>query len=217
MNLSQHSANVECIDALKKHKTFVRVANFANFSLGMFAPRVQTRFSSTLDAILERDHRLRRNFPNNVFAAMTLNLGPQTVTYRHTDSLNVPWGWCAITAVGDYNSKNGGHLILWDLGIAVEFPPGSTILIPSAILRHSNVALSEGERRSSLTQYTAGALFRWQECGFQSEASFKAHGGMHQRTAEQRWQEGVDTLCHWEELRSAIERRLLGHSAACFQ
>ena len=176
--------------------------------LGMFAPRVKSRFSSTLDALLERDHRLKRNFPNNAFAAMTLNLGPQTVTYRHTDSLNAPWGWCAITAIGDYNPKAGGHLILWDLGLAVEFPPGSTILIPSAIIRHSNVALSPGERRYSLTQYTAGALFRWQECGYRSERSFKADGGRYARTSEERWKEGVQTLCQWEELREAIARRL---------
>ncbi len=139
---------------------------------------------------------------------MTLNLGPRTVTYRHTDNLNVPWGWCAITAIGSYDPKRSGHLILWDLGVAIEFPPGSTILIPSAILRHSNVALSEGERRYSLTQYTAGALFRWEECGFQSEASFKAAGGEYERTAAQRWEDGVNTLCDWEEVRGAIESRL---------
>lgn len=180
--------------------------------LGTFAPRVKSRFSNTLNAILERDHRLKRNFPNSVFAAMTLNLGPQTVTYRHTDSLNAPWGWCAITAIGDYDPKKGGHLILWDLGIAVEFPPGSTILIPSAILRHSNVAISQGERRYSLTQYTAGALFRWEECGFRSEASLKAAGGQYSRSSEERWKAGVETLCRWDELREGIARRLSGES-----
>ena len=171
--------------------------------LGMFAPRVKSRFSSTLDALLERDHRLKRNFPNNAFAAMTLNLGPQTVTYRHTDSLNAPWGWCAITAIGDYNPKAGGHLILWDLGIAIRFPPGSLIFLPSAILRHSNAAVPEGQRRYSFTQYTAGGLFRWEACGYQSQKDFLAAGLSFDTTGWKRWLRGVSRYSTLSELQHA--------------
>ncbi|KAI0717867.1 hypothetical protein C8T65DRAFT_571344 [Cerioporus squamosus] len=206
MNLVQHPENTECVEALKSHKMFVRMANFANYSLKMWGPCVHGRFRHTLNEVLRRDHSLKHNFDKTVFTAMTLNLGPQTVTYCHTDNLNVPWGWCAITVIGDYDPKTGGHLILWDLGITVEFPPGSTILIPLAILLHSNDALHEGEHRYSLTQYTAGALFRWEECGFQLEASFK---GAYTCSAAQRWEEGANMLCDWEEVRGAIEARLV--------
>ncbi|KIK60645.1 hypothetical protein GYMLUDRAFT_244218 [Collybiopsis luxurians FD-317 M1] len=53
----------------------------------------------------------------------------------------------------------GGELVLWDLGIAIRFPPGSSIIILSAILCHSNLPIQPGEKQYSITQYSAGALF----------------------------------------------------------
>ena len=59
----------------------------------------------------------------------------------------VCFGWCAITALEKFNFKWGGHLILWDLhwDLHIDFPPGSTILIPSASLFHGNTAIQTGE------------------------------------------------------------------------
>lgn len=101
------------------------------------------------------------NYENSVFACATMNLGPQVRCHRHLDSQNLAYGWCAITAFGDFDPTRGGHLILWDLNIAVEFPPGSTILIPSSALVHSNTPIQADETRLSFTQYSAGAIFRW--------------------------------------------------------
>ena len=52
----------------------------------------------------------------------------------------------------------------------VEFPPGSTatVLIPSAILSHSNVEIGENERQYSVVQCAAGGLFRWVDNGFRT-------------------------------------------------
>jgi hypothetical protein len=66
--------------------------------------------------------------------AMTFNFGPQTVTFDHRDSGNLAFGWCAITAFGNFDPTCGGHLVLWDMKLVIEFPPGSTILIPSAMM-----------------------------------------------------------------------------------
>ena len=67
-----------------------------------------------------------------------------------------------------------GHIILFDLKIAIEFPPGSSILIPSALLRHGNVPIQPGETRLSFTQYCAGSLLRWADCGFRTYGEFEA-------------------------------------------
>jgi hypothetical protein len=114
---------------------------------------------------------LRHNFDCrfSAFAAATLNFGPLTVTLPHIDALNLAWGWCAITALGFFNPDRGGHLVLWDLKLIIRFPPGSTILIPSAILRHSNIGIGPNERRYSFTQFTAAGLFRWVDNGFRSD------------------------------------------------
>lgn len=119
--------------------------------------------------ILQKLPHLCPNFSRSVYCCATFNFGPATCTFKHRDSLNAPWGMCAITADGSYNPKTGGHIILWELGLVIEFPPVSTILIPSATITHSNIAVSEGETRVSFTQYTAGGIFRWLDNGGRTE------------------------------------------------
>ncbi|KAJ7078691.1 hypothetical protein B0H15DRAFT_954372 [Mycena belliarum] len=151
---------------------FYRIAGFANGLFKAWNPAVHAFYTLTLDTLTyEYDPALRRNFEwrFSAFAAATLNFGPMTVTLPHIDGLNLAWGWCAITALGSFNPDLGGHLVLWDLKLIIRFPPGSTILIPSAILRHSNVVIQPGEQRYSFTQFTAAGLFRWVDNGFKSD------------------------------------------------
>lgn len=86
---------------------------------------------------------------------------------------NLAFGWCAITALGDYDPTLGGHLVLWDLGIIIEFPPGSTILIPSACIKHSNISIQPHETRYSIVQYAAGDLFKWSAETFDGVKSYR--------------------------------------------
>lgn len=80
---------------------------------------------------------------------------------------------CAIQALGPFDPTKGGHLILWDLRIIIEFPPGATILIPSATLTHSNIPVQDGDERASFTQYTSGAIFRYIDNVFHTEEDLK--------------------------------------------
>lgn len=98
-------------------------------------------------------------------------MGQNTVALEHADTGNLAAGGCPVTSGGDYNPKLGGHMVLFSLGIAVEFPPGSTIIIPSSTLPHGNTAIQPGETRVSFTQYCAGGLHRWVEYGYQSVKS----------------------------------------------
>lgn len=150
--------------------------------------------------------QLRRIFPT-VFTCSTFNFGPNTISYRHTDPGNLPFGWCAITALGPFNYKLGGHLVLWDLKLVIEFPPGSTILIPSAVLNHSNTLVKRGERRYSFTQYTAGGLFRWVDHGFQKEEGY--WGGLsakekleEERVKKGRWAMGLRLFSTIDDLKA---------------
>ena len=133
------------------------------------------------------------------------NFGPNTCCFDHVDSGNLPFGWCAITALGQFDPKLGGHLVLWDLKIVIEFPPGSTILIPSGAIRHSNVSIREGETRFSFTQYTAGGLFRWVDHGYQMETSYKKGWTKKRKEAEEevnqrQWTEGLGMFSTLAEL-----------------
>lgn len=86
--------------------------------------------------------------------------------------------------------------MLWDLHLVIEFPPGSTILIPSASLRHGNTAIQPGETRYSFTQYTAGGIFRWIEHGFRKTSECYTsltteEKAVQERHGEERWMFGV--------------------------
>ena len=157
-------------------------------------------YGATLNALCARHSHLTRNFPKSVFGCATFNLGPRTVTRVHTDHLNLPCGWCSITALGDFDQKQGGHMVLWDLRMVIEFPAGSTILIPSAILRHSNTPIQPGERRYSLTQFSPGGIFRWAACGFQSAKEAGVTSRDLNREGPGRWEHGLSMLSTWPEL-----------------
>jgi hypothetical protein len=109
-----------------------------------------------------------------IWATSSANHGPQAVAYLHNNSGNLAHGWCAIQALGDYNPKKGEHLALLQLGLIVEFPPGSTVLIPSSTVTHGNLPIAPHERRTSLVHFTPGGLFRWVEYSFHTEGNFKA-------------------------------------------
>ncbi|KAF7298284.1 hypothetical protein HMN09_01050600 [Mycena chlorophos] len=165
--------DAELLDTLLKSEPFIRIAGFANSIFLNFAPRLHEYYERTMDALFAWDPQLRRNFHHgtSVFPSCTFNFGPQTVTKPHLDLLNLAWGWCFITAFGQFDPNKGGHLILWDLKRFIRFPPGATIAILSALLRHSNVSIQQGETRYSFTQFAAGGLFRFVENGFQLNES----------------------------------------------
>lgn len=146
-------------------------------SLGVmknWMPELHQHYVNMFEALYKNNPSLKQTFKGSIFAATTYNLGPRTVCFKHKDFANLAFGMCAITALGDFNPKKGGHLILWECGLVIEFPPGATVLIPSATITHSNVKVSNNERRYSFTQYTAGGLFRWVENNFQTAEQFLA-------------------------------------------
>ncbi|EAU90827.1 hypothetical protein CC1G_12955 [Coprinopsis cinerea okayama7 len=160
------------LDSIVKSPDLVQLADFISSSLFTWAPNLYWNYKVTLDAIenaRSTTQELKRPFPGTVFPASTLNFGPHTVTLPHRDAANLAFGWCAITSFGSFDPTIGGHLVLWDLRLVIEFPPGSTILIPSALLTHSNIRVRAHETRMSLTHYMAGQLFHWAACDHQTK------------------------------------------------
>lgn len=115
---------------------------------------------------------------------------------------------CAIQALGDFNPRLGGPLVLWEIKKVVEFPPGSLVLIPSAMITHSNTPIQPGETRTSFTQFCAGALFRFVDNGFRMEADLgKEDPGGYQRMLEQKqghWEMGLGLLSRLGDLVNSV-------------
>jgi hypothetical protein len=215
MNYSHKSPEMEeLVRQLNNHPTFLRIASFQNCTylssishtlligvdgpaaFSTFAPDLYKYYVDTLTPLYDDDDALQRPFNCSIYPAVAYNLGPQTVCKRHFDFANLAFGWCAVTAVGRFDAEKGGHLILWELGLVVEFPPGSTIFLPSAVVSHSNVPISQHETRCSFTQYAAGALFQWVESGFQTLKNWKKSLSTTQRIQfdeenKERWNMGV--------------------------
>ncbi len=101
------------------------------------------------------------------------NLGKQVVTKIHVDTQNCPFGWCTITALGEFDATKGGHLVLWDLGLVLEFPAGACVCLPSALIAHSNIPTDKSEVRMSFTQYCSGEIFRHIENGFRTDRNLE--------------------------------------------
>lgn len=129
--------------------------------MATFAPALHKFSLEVLQSVKANDESIEYPFDNHPFSAVTFNLGPTALTKPHRDTEDHANNWCAVTSLGNFDHTKGGHIVFWDLLLAIEFPPYSTIFFPSALLAHSNIAIQPGEQRSSITQYTSNGLFRW--------------------------------------------------------
>ncbi|KAH7908377.1 hypothetical protein BJ138DRAFT_1115901 [Hygrophoropsis aurantiaca] len=175
-NLKHTAHNETVVAALLANKSIQRIAGFANSALKFYAPKLFRFYADHVNPLFNHYPQLRRNFINSIFPAATFNCGPRVVDLEHVDSTNVPYGLCPIWAGGQFDPRLGGHLILFEFKLVIEFPPGSTVLIPSGTVRHGNVPIQQGETRYSFTQYCPGSLVRWVQYGYQSAKACSAEG-----------------------------------------
>lgn len=206
--------NTAVLDRLVNSEPFQRLSGFATggrmadltitdrdvlFLIGVFktwAPNLFEYCQDHLDRLLASDDSLVRLFKNSVLPVAAFNFGPRTVCFPHIDFGNLPFNWCWIWSLGWFNWHNGGHLILWDLRIVIEFPAGSLAAIPSGVCRHSNTCIGKRETRYSFTQYAPGGNFRWVDHGFQTEEAYiasrsKAEAETEDTRKKQRWEMGL--------------------------
>ncbi|KAJ7161446.1 hypothetical protein C8R43DRAFT_865398, partial [Mycena crocata] len=135
-----------------------RVVGFASCMFYIFAEKMYNNFQYCLASYEEHYNDTRCPLLQSVFSAITFLLGTNPRIPMDDD---VAWGWSAFTALGSFNSKEGGHLILWDFNIVVPFPPGSTILFPRALVRYSFVKIAPTETRYCIVQFTPAPVFHF--------------------------------------------------------
>ncbi|PPR02782.1 hypothetical protein CVT26_009393 [Gymnopilus dilepis] len=195
-NLTNNKENTAVVEELCGMECFKRLAGFATSVMAANVPKLYHYYVERLGELHAKHPGIRRLFPSSVFAAASFNFGPRTACRKHKDFANLPFGLCAVTALGNFDPRKGGHLVLWECGLVIEFPPGATILLPSAIVAHSNTPVQSHETRYSFAQYTAGGLFRWIEHGCMLSADFYASLSMEELEAvrqkdAERWEHGL--------------------------
>ncbi|KAH6894810.1 hypothetical protein BKA70DRAFT_1117427 [Coprinopsis sp. MPI-PUGE-AT-0042] len=204
------------VAALLANVHIQRVAVFASYALSMWFPNFYSYAKEHLDSLYATVPRLSRNFLRSVYPRAAFNLGPGVCTLPHFDVINCPFGLCSIQAFGDFDYKKGSHLVLADLKLVIEFPPGSLILMPSATLQHANTPVGAGECCSSFTQYCPGGLFRFVDNNFQTEASLKKSDpdlyAKNMELKKGRWEMGLGL---WNSLDNLVEQVERSQPKAC--
>ncbi|KAL0059468.1 hypothetical protein AAF712_013776 [Marasmius tenuissimus] len=197
-NFSQTAVEQEVWAKVYAHPFYQRALRYAQHGMKSYHSKLERLYSNVKQGLRVDNPNLVDPLPGCCFSACNLNMG-RAVTLRHTDFLNLLFGQCAVLPLGHFDYEAGGHLVLWDLGLVIEFPPGSMILLPSALIEHSNVSIAGNERRSSITFYSASGLFRWVTNGYMSDKEFKDRAGtkMRQRWDQHRadlWKVGLELL-----------------------
>ncbi|KAJ7189786.1 hypothetical protein GGX14DRAFT_382864 [Mycena pura] len=133
----------------------------------------------------------------SVFAMMALNMGPRSCASSHRDGTDL-LHLCSVTGLGDYCSKKGAHLALFEAGLLVELPAGWTILFPSALITHANALIQDGETRTSIVQYTPAALARYVHNGFKHPSQLK-------KSNLKAWKAAMaDKATRWEQFKKSF-------------
>ena len=118
--------------------------------------------------------------------------------------MNLAFGLCAIHALGNFDHTKGGHMVLVEAKLVIEFPPGALILLPSATITHANTPVSAHEMRVSFTQYMPGALCRYVDNGFRTQEKYAEEDleGFERMLTEKalRWEMGIGLWSTLEEL-----------------
>ncbi|KAM6496394.1 hypothetical protein JOM56_009100 [Amanita muscaria] len=182
-----------------KNKAIQQLCGFASSAFQAYSERNYEYMASTVAKVRSKLN-LGREYDSEVgvFPCRSFNLGKQTATVPHRDE---PRTFLV------FNPKLGGHLVLWDFALLVEFPPGSTVLIPSALFLHSNVPIQGGETRYSMVQYAAGGLFRWVNNGCKTDKQWKEEANGNQELEQRRkdeqdsrWIGAIGMFSRYEEL-----------------
>ncbi|KAJ7824360.1 hypothetical protein B0H14DRAFT_2823857 [Mycena olivaceomarginata] len=150
-----------------KSKAARRIIGFQSSGVARYFPKLWQYMAHTMEGIQENQPTLRRPFENS-----------------HCDGHNLAHGVCPITSFGKFNHKIGGHLYMRQLKLAIEFPSGSSVAIMSGAFDHGNAPIMKGETRYSMTQYAAGALFRWSAYGYQTAKTLLATPGGVEKKAQ---------------------------------
>lgn len=170
-------------------------------SLKLFAPRLHEHLKHNMHQLCKKYDKLRRNWQESVYSTVAFNLGRNVTCLFHRDAKDLAYSLCAIHALGDFDHTKGGHLVLKEPRLIIQFPSGSLILIPSSVITHGNTAIQPGENRQSLTQYMMGGIVRFVNNGFKNLVDLSTKEKVRADEANVgRWERGTELWCTAEEL-----------------
>ncbi|KAG6818288.1 hypothetical protein H0H93_006256, partial [Arthromyces matolae] len=206
-SLRDNGKHNEMLQAIMDNLDVQRLLTYASASFQLWAPRLYQYYADHMKSLWSL-LKVSPFFPRSVYPSAAFNLGGRVRTFVHRDSMNLPFGWCCVLALGNFDPDVSAKLILWDAKLVIRFPHGSTIFLPSASVAHSNSPIQVGDYRISITQYAPGGLFRWVDNGGRTEKELKAEDPelyeKMQSEKETRWKYGMTLLPTWKECQDRV-------------
>ncbi|KAJ7619488.1 hypothetical protein FB45DRAFT_755230 [Roridomyces roridus] len=206
-NVKSSSAhNTQIMDEVCADPDVLRMVTYPIPPFQALCHPIYSDYRNNKHALLRQHPGLKRVFPRSPFAATTFNLGPFSVSPPHADRGNKADGFCLIGALGTFDADKGGHIVLWDYNLIIHFPAGCSVLIPSAVVTHSNTPIQDGEERFSIIQYSAGGLFRWAANGFKSDLAWAATAteedlARREAARQARWATALQKFSRWKDVK----------------
>ena len=170
-------------------------------------PALRARYREVQHAVLKAYPSLNLPSKHSSFAALSVNMGPQTICLPHRDKGNLSYGICTDFVLGDFDHTRGGHLVLHESRHIAELRPGAILLFPSSCITHENIPIQASETRFSMTTYSSGGLRRFCDQGLQVRRQWEARDPeavrVHDEAGAARWAEGCALL---EDLEALVSR-----------
>lgn len=159
---------------------FVAISDRNIGAFAQYCPLLYKYYRDTMRALFSHELHLDRVGESTVYPAIIFDFGPDiTLAHRHFNGL--AQGMCSILAGGNYDYKLGGHLVLWDLALVIQFPPGSCVIL-SSMIDFNTVRVHFGETRTCITQYAAAGLFQFVQYGGRTREQFRRQFPQHAKS-----------------------------------
>jgi hypothetical protein len=145
-------------------------------------------------ALQAQKSELLKHYPTLMYPSDSSVFSAVTFEFGGPHRQNMPSGspttyeaakWSCLTALGKYAPMHGGHIIFWDLGLVVCFPPGATILFLAGLIRYSFVKVRQGEHRHAVLQWAGGGIACWLANGCRPDVEFAVHATRQEHDARE--------------------------------
>ncbi|KAJ7456325.1 hypothetical protein B0H11DRAFT_1739365, partial [Mycena galericulata] len=141
--------------------------------LRKIAPQMYAHQEVLLDQLAEKD-TVYPAFLGSVFSTAEISFG-NAASLAERDTYDAFGSFRAFTALGTYDNDFSWFVYFReDEGdrVAIRFPVGATLLVPTSVVRYCFTAVPKGQRRHIFQQYFNAAAGRWVEQGFVSDSEF---------------------------------------------
>ncbi|KAJ7860814.1 hypothetical protein B0H14DRAFT_2350433 [Mycena olivaceomarginata] len=157
--------------------------------------------SSNVDELIRR-RITYPPFPKSVFTTAEVNFcDAPSISRKNWDAVFDSME--AVTSLGTYDHRKGGHIMFLDDDEMVEMPPGTTVLFPAGTKSYNFAAVGKHEQRYLFRQFCSAGVLRWVEKGGRSDKQFDDEAALENQDAwdEMRRHRGQTSLKLFSKLK----------------